>query len=725
MSPLEPRHYRIAGSVAFDAARASLHVGGQVHHLRPKALAVLRHLVENAHRVVPKDELLRDIWQGAAVTEDTLTQCVSDLRKLLGDDPRNPRFIRTVPKQGFLFVAPIEEVREAQASATAPVHSAAPALPEARSRSWVAALVFACLAATAALAWAWTNRRPVPADSRIPVAFASFDNRTGRSDLDWMREGLPDMLMGSLAKSPRLSLIPRERASQARARFQISGAYAALGEAIRIEVRIHDLEDPRLIGSEILTVDKPDEVLIRFDGLAVRTAEALQVPLPSSHSGAAAEARTANVDAYRLYVLGVEQAQNFHHTEAIALFQRALELDPNFHMAHARIGYAHAFSEGHGAAGLPYLKKALQRSAAMNPRDRLFVEAWHAFAAQDFAGAIGIYRSIVKEYPEEVPAYAALARLLRGEKRLPEARDILLQAVAIDPEFADAHNLLGGIQFALGQKDQALASVTRYADLKPNEANAHDSLGVVYHRMGRYREAIESFRQALALKPGFDIPMIHLGNTLVHLGRYREAIAEYRRFEAATKSEAQRGRGSDSASWVLWKSGDANGALRESPGPPALRLAIQSDLPKGDAVPLKYAADTSWVNKGRGVRLSRRFETALLGHAALRSGESGRALALMKDALEQVPEYYLQTESEECLADAYLFLGRIDEAIAEYRRVLGLHPNLAVARYGLGVALAKRGDGGGSKAELRRFLEIWKDADRDLPQYRDAVHRLK
>jgi len=737
MTPTASPQYRVAAGVEVDRAKAVVIIGGTEHHVRPKSLAVLLHLIENRGRVVSKEELLQRIWEGAAVTDDTLTQCISDLRRLLGDDPKQPKFIRTIPKQGFRFIAAVEDATppapapEAPGTAPTSTNSDHPASRIVR-RPWVTAGVLAAPLAVVigTLAWTWLNRDQVTAsDGRIVAAIGSFENRTGRPDLDWMREGLPDMLVGSLARSPKLSLLPRsERGSRSpRAKVLISGAYTAIGNALRVEVLLTRTQDQRILGSEILTVEKPEELLTRFDGLAVRTAAALHAPLPSNAAGAAAEARTANLDAYRLYTLGVEKADNFHYLEAIALFQRALEIDPGFHMANARIGYAHAFSRGLGPEGLPFLRKALSQSARMNGRDRLFVEAWHAFASNDIPGAMQTYRRIIREYPDELSAYVALARLHRGEKQFHEAREVLTQAVSIDPGWADAHNLLSGVLFFLGQREQALNSALRYAELKPDEANAHDSVGMVYHRLGRYDEALQSYRHALALKPDFEIAMAHLGNTLIHLGRYRDALTEFRRFRAVARTSEQRQRASENIAWTLWKRGEAKAALREDLiKDHPLRNAIAQDAASAasnGAVRVKLAVEPTPFN-ARGARLSRRFDTALVGLVALKSGQSEQGISWMKEALQQLPEYYMQTDSEECLAEAYLILGRLDEAVAEYRRVTALHPNLATARYGLGVSMARKGDVSGARVELRKFLDLWRHADHDLPQYREATRWL-
>ena len=106
MQLLEQPIYRIA-DIEFDPARNCLRQAGQEQVLRQKSLQVLRYLIEHRERSVSKEELLQNIWEGTAVTDDALVQIIVELRKLLGDDSRRPRFIRTIPKAGYHFIGPV------------------------------------------------------------------------------------------------------------------------------------------------------------------------------------------------------------------------------------------------------------------------------------------------------------------------------------------------------------------------------------------------------------------------------------------------------------------------------------------------------------------------------------------------------------------------------------------------------------------------------------------
>src|SRR5215472_10142385 len=97
----------VFSSFRLDVVNASLQRGKQAIVLTPKALNVLRYLVEHAGQLVTKDDLARAVWPGICVTDATFTMCVSELRKALGDHAKTPRYIETVHRLGYRFIAPV------------------------------------------------------------------------------------------------------------------------------------------------------------------------------------------------------------------------------------------------------------------------------------------------------------------------------------------------------------------------------------------------------------------------------------------------------------------------------------------------------------------------------------------------------------------------------------------------------------------------------------------
>src|ERR1700722_3951236 len=95
--------------VEVDPSRGCLTRGGLEHHLRQQSFHLLLYMIERRQRLISKEELIENFWQGAAVTDNAVVQCIKEVRKALGDDPHEPRFIRTIHKLGYRFIAEVAE----------------------------------------------------------------------------------------------------------------------------------------------------------------------------------------------------------------------------------------------------------------------------------------------------------------------------------------------------------------------------------------------------------------------------------------------------------------------------------------------------------------------------------------------------------------------------------------------------------------------------------------
>src|SRR5512146_3142759 len=101
------------GDYRFDIVSGRLWSGADELRITPKAAAVLRMLVAHPGTPVPKEEFFASVWKDTIVSDDALTSCIQELRKVLGDDPKRPRFIETRHRRGYRFVAPLSDLAEA------------------------------------------------------------------------------------------------------------------------------------------------------------------------------------------------------------------------------------------------------------------------------------------------------------------------------------------------------------------------------------------------------------------------------------------------------------------------------------------------------------------------------------------------------------------------------------------------------------------------------------
>jgi tetratricopeptide (TPR) repeat protein len=524
-----------------------------------------------------------------------------------------------------------------------------------------------------------------------------------------------------------------DMARRSHAEAVMRGSFAALGEGILINVQLYEAGDGQRLFAERLIVNRLPDILAQVDLLSLKLTSRLGVaPRPDARRTSLAEVMTKSFEAYRYYSLGVDKAQAFENAEAVNFLQKAIRLDPNFAMAYARIGYAYSVTDFLPEKGRPYLERAFRLSDRLTDKDRLYIAAWYAIAREDYANAIRILRQIIAEYPLETEAYARLARLLYRDERPQEAISVIQQGLAIDPEATDLYNVLGICFLGLSRCDDAIAAHQRYVELAPKEPNAHDSLGMSYEQSGRYAEAASEYTVALRLNPRFEPAIIHLGDLYSQQGRYREAVHQYERYIQVTRSDAARAVGYGSIAQLYWRKHDflrgeeaAQSETRYQKG--AVWNSLLFALERGNVVRAANLKERLFENlpyPERGVRHELRSYDYYLGALALKNKHLDEAIEHFKRALRHLPPSSGLDLYEDCLANAYLESGRLDEAINEYLRILRTNPNYPLAHYRLAEAYERKGEREQAAAAYERFLQNWKHADPDIPEIENARKKI-
>jgi tetratricopeptide (TPR) repeat protein len=248
-------------------------------------------------------------------------------------------------------------------------------------------------------------------------------------------------------------------------------------------------------------------------------------------------------------------------------------------------------------------------------------------------------------------------------------------------------------------------------------------LGLGYQWAGRYDEAIQEYERALALKPNFEIAIVHLGNVYFQQGRYWAAIEQYQRYLRSAPTDAERLRAYECIAMVELRRGQFERADRATMqastydksayGVRYLIALVKDDLPK--AAKMKEELEQTQSND-RGARSSLRWLYYWRGLFALKTGATSDAIDNFKLAVKHRPPAWHLDSWEDCLGNAYLQLGRVDEAIAEYQRILKLNPNYPLVHYHLAQAYERKGQRDQARSEYEHFLEKWKDADADVPE---------
>ena len=321
------------GPFELDVARVEFREDGQQRPIEPQVFALLALLLEHRDRLVSRDEIFEKVWDGRFVTDSALSTRVKSARKLLGDDGRSQRYIRTVHGQGLRFVA---EVRLSRGSVVVEARSAG-GDPESAPD---------------------VIRDPEGATaSRPSIAVLPFRSVGESAHQLTIAEGLPHELITELARLRWLFVVargssfrlrgddvdPREVGRLLDVRYCLSGTVEVSGKQLAMTTDLIDTRGGELVWSERYTGQVDDMHSMRAE-IRASILAALEIQIPLHEAEGARLKNTESLDAWSAYHLGLQHIYRFNKRDnviAAELFGRALSRDPNFARAHAGLSFVH------------------------------------------------------------------------------------------------------------------------------------------------------------------------------------------------------------------------------------------------------------------------------------------------------------------------------------------------------------------------------------------------
>jgi DNA-binding winged helix-turn-helix (wHTH) protein/tetratricopeptide (TPR) repeat protein len=405
--------------------------------LMPKPLATLLVLVERAGETVSKDELLAQVWHGTAVEENNLTQCISTLRKVLGEKRGENRFIVTDPGNGYRFVAPVTRTEDVPVEAPESAISLVPngtvhhsdAVPSRRMLFAFAAIALLCL--VAAGVWLWTRHSAVQAVGRKSVAVLRIRDLSKSSSEVWLQTALSEMLTSELASGGKLHAIPAEDVVRWRSDLGTASESARYADLLRL-ARSNFGADTFVIGSYVVTGACP-ECRVRVDlglydaatgdrlatiidegpeqnllDLTTRLGGKLRAELGVVGTPAGPQPWPAP-GAAREYAEGLKALRRIDPIAARDHLQAAVTADPGNALIHSALADAWT-ALGYGLRANEESRRAYELSTSLGRLDQLGIEARYRMSAHEWDRAIEIYRSIFRLFPDSLEDGLNLAR---------------------------------------------------------------------------------------------------------------------------------------------------------------------------------------------------------------------------------------------------------------------------------------------------------------------------
>ena len=545
------------GVFEIDGRTGELRKQGTRLRLRGRPIDILLILLASPGQVVTREELRARLWPADTFVDfdHGLHSAVNRLREALGDAAGNPRFIETLPRKGYRFIAPVTPVVPGPATpwASAPslviaeavaeprqtppasglplpekpgvamsdepaitVAAAAVVRPPRRLLGWGIATTLAVLtiAAIAGLAgWGQDSR---PAGGKMTIAVLPFGNLSGDPQQDYFSDGFTEEMIAELGmlQPERLVVIGRttsmlykgarktigEIGKELGATYLLEGSVRRSANRVRITAQLVDTASMTNLWAQSYERDVTDVLRIQSD-VAQQIGRSLALALTASTRPASSD-RGASPAAYEHYMRGRffrGQATEDGARKAIEYFERAIAEDPNHAAAYAGIADAYRLL---GAPGwevdspsllLARAKAAVEKALALDPN-----------------------------LPE---AHAVVAMIkFNYDWDLAGAERAIREALRLNPSFAQAHQYYSSILTAMNRPDEAIAAAQRSMELDPLAPTASTSLGVRYYYAGRPVEAIDQFTKTLEVTPGFSVAHWGLAQCYRLQGRFTDQI---------------------------------------------------------------------------------------------------------------------------------------------------------------------------------------------------------
>ncbi|HQV73177.1 MAG: winged helix-turn-helix domain-containing protein [Xanthomonadales bacterium] len=541
------------GDVEVEPAAHRITRDGADLAVEPKAFAVLASLLEQPGKVLERDELLDRVWGHRHVTPGVLNRVVAQLRKALGDDAENPRYIQTLHGLGYRFIAEVHSNRErrraTQPQPTTPLNDVTPipGTPPARSARLSAGGVGLLLGAVvlAALAFAWMRAGRLPTQPAASIAILPFTSLSSNPDDGYFAEGLREEMHAALAGVNGLKVAAliastaRPGATEVKALGEKLGVASVLeasvrrqGQRVRINARLSDTSK----GFTLWTRSYDRELADVFDTqseIANEVVQSLIGVIPGEREALARRlAPTRDVLAFDDYLQGLHLLRDASaaasQDKAIERFAQALQKDSGFARAQAGICRAEIwkFEYLHSIKAFNNARIACQRALTMDSSlADVGLALGDLYRVQgEPENALEQYRRIESEPAVRTRAQIGMAKVYAAQGHPELAEEYFRKALQSSPDDAQVHAEIGYRQYLDGHVPEAIAAYRKAVELEPGNDNLWGTLGGLYMEAGNNAEAARALDRSVAIEPSYSA-LTNLGLLKYQDGDYAAAAA--------------------------------------------------------------------------------------------------------------------------------------------------------------------------------------------------------
>jgi TolB-like protein/DNA-binding winged helix-turn-helix (wHTH) protein/Flp pilus assembly protein TadD len=527
-----PRTIRF-GVFELDVRSGELRKQGRKIRLEGQPVHILICLLENPGELVTREELHRRLWPADTYVnfEHGLNAAVKRLRQALNDSADNPRFVETLPRRGYRFLAPVESVRAEEDTPVVPevLEKPEPALEEpsrAEAHRRVAPMQWLlawkkfglALLVVFGILTAWMLR---PKNTRSPVirslAVLPLENLSHDPSQDYFADGMTDELITELGQISELRVISRtsvmtykgarkslpQIARELNVETVVEGTVLRSGDQVRITAQLVQAPADKELWAQSYEGDVRQTLALQRQ-VARAIAEQIHIELTSHERDVLKNVKAVNPDAYEAYLKGRyfwNKRTADGMKKAIDYFNQAIEKDPNYAQAYAGLTDSYALA-GDWKYGVLAPKEAYPKAKAA------------AVKAIELDNTLG-------------EAHISLAYCLDGfDWDFASAGREFARGIELSPGYATGYEWYGWHLASLGRNGEAVAEVQKAASLDPLSLIISSDLAEELLIAHRYDEATEQTRKTINMDSFFAPAHYVLGQAFVQKHMYQEAIAE-------------------------------------------------------------------------------------------------------------------------------------------------------------------------------------------------------
>jgi TolB-like protein/DNA-binding winged helix-turn-helix (wHTH) protein/Flp pilus assembly protein TadD len=558
-------------SFELDVRAGELHKHGVKLRLQGQPLQVLAILLQSAGDLVTREELSSQLWSADTFVDfdHSLHNAIGRIREVLGDSAETPRYIETLPRRGYRFIAPVEEVQAPRILAgngnktREAVAVAPPSARQSKTRAAVA-LTLLILAVTGSALWlARAVSRPTSAAPRLgSIAVLPLDNLSGDPSQEYFADGMTEQLITDLAKVGSLRVISRtsvmrykgtkkslpEIARELNVDGIVEGSVMRSGNRVRITAQLLHAPTDKHLWAEAYERDLGDVLRLQNE-VAEAIAQQVRAQLTPQQEVRLRSAPAVNPEAYEAYLRGRYYLSNkFTMAEPLNMaksyFEDSIRKDPGFALAYSGLADSYVYLGFFGQGLLPpdrayrSAKEALRKAVELDDsigeaHDTFGLLSWRFewnwdAAEREFNRAIALA-------PSYSCAHEDRAVYLSFIGRRAEALAEVAKSNELDPGPSSAMTE-AAVYYQLRDYQSLVEASRKGVISSPNEWTDHNALGVGYEGTGKLLEAISEYQKAIEMSNGDQDATASLAHAFAMIGRRGEAEKIVRDLEQKSKS---------------------------------------------------------------------------------------------------------------------------------------------------------------------------------------------